>query len=207
MGAHVWWPWFLERHWFAKGRLSGWAPDWYAGFPVGQYYFPLPAVMIAILELGDALQRRVQARDGERAADASGVGLLLRPRHARAVARTARVLARRARIARRDAQRLADLRRQHREHAGGRVLLHHRSRVRVVRARRARAHARYRETKMAPGRVDRGRGAVARRHRDLRRARGAAVVGHPAPDARRGRSRSRSASSRSRSLPCGPFRS
>jgi hypothetical protein len=49
MGAHVWWPWFLERHWFAKGRLSGWAPDWYAGFPVGQYYFPLPAVMIAIL--------------------------------------------------------------------------------------------------------------------------------------------------------------
>jgi hypothetical protein len=50
MGAHVWWPHFLEQHWFIKGRLSGWAPDWYAGFPVGQYYFPLPAVAIAVLD-------------------------------------------------------------------------------------------------------------------------------------------------------------
>jgi hypothetical protein len=50
MGAHVWWPKFLETHWFPKGRLSGWAPDWYAGFPVGQYYFPLPAVLIAVLD-------------------------------------------------------------------------------------------------------------------------------------------------------------
>ncbi len=51
MGAHVWWPWFLEHHWFSKLRLSGWAPDWYAGFPVGQYYFPLPAVLIAIFDV------------------------------------------------------------------------------------------------------------------------------------------------------------
>ena len=50
MGAHVWWPWFLEHHWFPKVRLSGWAPDWYAGFPVGQYYFPLPALMVALLD-------------------------------------------------------------------------------------------------------------------------------------------------------------
>ena len=50
MGAHVWWPWFLEHNWFPKLRLSGWSPDWYAGFPVGQYYFPLPAVMVALLE-------------------------------------------------------------------------------------------------------------------------------------------------------------
>jgi hypothetical protein len=50
MGAHVWWPWFLEHNWFTKGRLSGWAPDWYAGFPAGQYYFPLPAVMVAVLD-------------------------------------------------------------------------------------------------------------------------------------------------------------
>ena len=27
----------------ARVRLAGWSPDWYAGFPVGQYYFPLPA--------------------------------------------------------------------------------------------------------------------------------------------------------------------
>jgi len=50
MGAHVWWPRFLETNWFPKGRLAGWAPDWYAGFPVGQYYFPVPAVMVAIID-------------------------------------------------------------------------------------------------------------------------------------------------------------
>ena len=38
-------------HWFPKVRLSGWSPDWYAGFPVGQYYFPLPALLIALLDL------------------------------------------------------------------------------------------------------------------------------------------------------------
>jgi hypothetical protein len=51
MGAHVWMPWFLEHNWFTKFRLSGWAPDWYAGFPVGQYYFPFPSVMVAVLNI------------------------------------------------------------------------------------------------------------------------------------------------------------
>src|SRR5262245_6363944 len=51
MGAHVWWPQFLREHWFTHFRLSGWAPDWYAGFPVGQYYFPLPAVFVSILDI------------------------------------------------------------------------------------------------------------------------------------------------------------
>src|SRR5689334_21456450 len=51
MGAHVWWPWFMEHHWFPKLRLAGWAPDWYGGFPVWQYYFPLPAVFVAILDI------------------------------------------------------------------------------------------------------------------------------------------------------------
>jgi hypothetical protein len=51
MGAHVWWPAFLREHWFTHGRLSGWAPDWYAGFPVGQFYFPLPAVLVSALDL------------------------------------------------------------------------------------------------------------------------------------------------------------
>jgi hypothetical protein len=49
MGAHVYLPWFLEHNWFTKLRLSGWSPDWYAGFPVGQYYFPFPSVMVAVL--------------------------------------------------------------------------------------------------------------------------------------------------------------
>jgi hypothetical protein len=50
MGAHVWWPWYLEHHWFPKLRLSGWSPDWYAGFPVGHYYFPFPALLIALFD-------------------------------------------------------------------------------------------------------------------------------------------------------------
>jgi hypothetical protein len=51
MGAHVYMPWFLEKHWFGQGRLSGWSPDWYAGFPIGMYYFPLPNLMVAFLDL------------------------------------------------------------------------------------------------------------------------------------------------------------
>ena len=51
LGAHVFWPDFLRDNWFGKGRLSGWAPAWYAGFPAGHFYFPLPAVLIALLDL------------------------------------------------------------------------------------------------------------------------------------------------------------
>jgi hypothetical protein len=50
-GAHVWWPAFMRDHVFPKWRLSGWAPDWYAGFPVGQFYFPLPALLISFLDI------------------------------------------------------------------------------------------------------------------------------------------------------------
>src|SRR5438309_5970454 len=51
MGAHVWWPAFLRDHWFNHFRLAGWAPDWYAGFPVGQFYFPLPAILIDLFAI------------------------------------------------------------------------------------------------------------------------------------------------------------
>jgi hypothetical protein len=51
MGAHVYWPWFLEHNWFLSGRLQGWSPDWYSGFPIGQYYFPFPAILTAALDL------------------------------------------------------------------------------------------------------------------------------------------------------------
>ncbi|HEY5013998.1 MAG TPA: hypothetical protein VIK61_15040, partial [Acidimicrobiia bacterium] len=51
MGAHVWWPAFLRDHWFNHFRLAGWAPDWYGGFPVGQFYFPLPALLIDALAI------------------------------------------------------------------------------------------------------------------------------------------------------------
>ncbi len=51
MGAHVYWPWFLEHHWFFSGRLQGWSPDWYSGFPIGQYYFPFPALLTSAFDL------------------------------------------------------------------------------------------------------------------------------------------------------------
>ena len=44
-GAHVWWPAYLRDHLLPQGRIAGWAPDWYAGFPAGQFYFPLPALL------------------------------------------------------------------------------------------------------------------------------------------------------------------
>jgi hypothetical protein len=50
-GAHVWWPAFLRDHILPKWRLSGWAPDWYAGFPAGAFYFPLPSVLVVVLDI------------------------------------------------------------------------------------------------------------------------------------------------------------
>src|ERR1700716_3716036 len=49
-GAHVWWPAYLRDHLLAQGRIAGWAPDWYAGFPAGQFYFPFPALLIVALD-------------------------------------------------------------------------------------------------------------------------------------------------------------
>ena len=33
MGAHVWGPNYLKHHLLPHGRITGWAPDWYEGFP------------------------------------------------------------------------------------------------------------------------------------------------------------------------------
>ena len=48
MAAHVWGPAFLRDHLLPSGRLTGWAPDWYAGFPVYQFYMVLPSLAIAL---------------------------------------------------------------------------------------------------------------------------------------------------------------
>ena len=52
MGAHVWGPAFLRDHLLADGRLSGWTPDWYAGFPAYQFYMVLPSLLIVVLDVG-----------------------------------------------------------------------------------------------------------------------------------------------------------
>ena len=93
----------------------------------------------------DAVQRRVQAGDGERLAAASHLGVRVRPFAALSVAVAAAVRARDAALPVRDPQRRAhqgrgrvdDLRRQPREHARGRVLLRARHRARPVLPRRA----------------------------------------------------------------------
>lgn len=52
MGAHVWGPAYMRDHLLPHGRLTGWAPDWYAGFAFPSFYFPLPTLLIV---LGDVL--------------------------------------------------------------------------------------------------------------------------------------------------------
>ncbi len=51
MGAHVWGPAYMRDHLLPNFRLFGWAPSWYAGFPAFQFYFPLPSLLIVILDV------------------------------------------------------------------------------------------------------------------------------------------------------------
>ncbi|HET9443558.1 MAG TPA: 6-pyruvoyl-tetrahydropterin synthase-related protein, partial [Acidimicrobiales bacterium] len=51
MGAHVWAPAYLRDHLLPHGRITGWTPDWYAGFPAFHYYFPLPSLLIVLLDV------------------------------------------------------------------------------------------------------------------------------------------------------------
>jgi hypothetical protein len=51
MGAHVWGPAFLRDELIPRGRLSGWTPDWYAGFPAYQFYMVVPSVLILFLDV------------------------------------------------------------------------------------------------------------------------------------------------------------
>ncbi len=52
MGAHVWGPAFLRDHLLPEGRISGWTPDWYAGFPAYQFYMVVPSLLIVALDVG-----------------------------------------------------------------------------------------------------------------------------------------------------------
>ena len=49
MGSHVWGPDYMRHHLLPNLRLTGWAPDWYSGFPAYHFYFPLPSLLIALL--------------------------------------------------------------------------------------------------------------------------------------------------------------
>jgi hypothetical protein len=51
MGAHVWAPAYLRDELLPSMRLTGWTPDWYAGFPAFHFYMVLPSLAIALLSL------------------------------------------------------------------------------------------------------------------------------------------------------------
>ncbi|HEX9530578.1 MAG TPA: 6-pyruvoyl-tetrahydropterin synthase-related protein, partial [Acidimicrobiales bacterium] len=50
-GAHVLVPAFLRDHLLPHGRLTGWSPSWYDGFPALTFYFPLPSLIIVAFNL------------------------------------------------------------------------------------------------------------------------------------------------------------
>ncbi len=47
-GSHLFYA-FVFQEWLAQGKLSGWLPEVFMGFPAFRYYFPLPFLMIAAL--------------------------------------------------------------------------------------------------------------------------------------------------------------
>ncbi len=51
MGAHVYVPAYLRDVLLPQGRVMGWSMDWYAGFPILYFYFPLPAMTIVALDV------------------------------------------------------------------------------------------------------------------------------------------------------------
>jgi hypothetical protein len=52
MGAHVLGPAYLRDHLLPEGRLTGWSPDWYAGFPLYHFYMVVPALAIVAINTG-----------------------------------------------------------------------------------------------------------------------------------------------------------
>ncbi|MCD6215902.1 MAG: hypothetical protein J7J92_02400, partial [Candidatus Aenigmarchaeota archaeon] len=40
---------YMKEYLLPNGQIKGWFPDWFAGLPIFQFYFPLPFVLIAML--------------------------------------------------------------------------------------------------------------------------------------------------------------
>ncbi len=51
MGAHVLGPAAMRDVLLPSGRLLGWSNAWFAGFPLFYFYFPLPSLVIVLLDL------------------------------------------------------------------------------------------------------------------------------------------------------------
>jgi 6-pyruvoyl-tetrahydropterin synthase related domain len=51
MGSHHYVAEFLRTELLPRGKVTGWAPGWYAGIPMLTFYFPLPYSLIALTSL------------------------------------------------------------------------------------------------------------------------------------------------------------
>ena len=52
LGAHVWGPAFLRDELLPQFRLTGWTPDWYAGFPAYHFYMVVPILLVVAVDVG-----------------------------------------------------------------------------------------------------------------------------------------------------------
>jgi phosphomannomutase len=50
-GGHLEVPHYLLNHLIPNGQIFGWSPDWYNGWPINIFYFPLPALIISLLSI------------------------------------------------------------------------------------------------------------------------------------------------------------
>ncbi len=51
LGGHLYAISYWVEHWLSEGRVLGWSPGWFGGFPLYYFYFPLPAGMVAGLSV------------------------------------------------------------------------------------------------------------------------------------------------------------
>jgi hypothetical protein len=51
LGGHVHEAAYLRDHLLPHFRISGWSPDWFTGYPSLTFYFPLGALLMAVLDL------------------------------------------------------------------------------------------------------------------------------------------------------------
>ena len=52
LGAHVWGPAFIRDELLPRFRLTGWTPDWYAGFPAYYFYMVVPMLLVVAVDVG-----------------------------------------------------------------------------------------------------------------------------------------------------------
>ena len=215
MGAHVWFPAYLRDHLLPSWRVAGWSPDWFAGFPAGQFYFPLPALLVVARSTSSCRttsRSSSSPRSGRccsRPAPTSSAAGSRSAGPGPSCSRSARRCSSSSRASRAtpgtprrdDPVQPADHGRADRQRAGGGVLVHARARVRRSRSSaRSRTRCATRRRLWLPAVLLAADGALPHRRRHLRRDRRARRLAVPPPGAHASASRPRSA----RSARCSP---